>query len=348
MKRFILIAIAFLMASLGAFSQSFTVRLANGDQLCAQITDTTHRKVEIIRIKTLGSTKPALPTGDLAIPSTVKFKDLNYFVSSIGENAFADADGLTSVSIPSSVQRIGTRAFSGCSNLRSIVFPSCVPAIGEGAFEKCTAIATLSFGSDWKVVDLQAFSDAESLKEVFIPARVNKITGVKRLAYLEKIEVDPNNKTFCSHNGLLYSKDGKTLLACPQAKSGTISIFPGTEVVLEGAFADCASLDRIVLPSSIHEFTFDEFATCTRLASLALMSEIPPMTARWDGAAVFAIKAPNQRCVIEVPKEILSRYQVGVCSSEGVYETLSGNRKAEIGSLEMVGKTSVRKMKRLS
>lgn len=348
MKRFILIAIAFLSVSLAARSQSFTARLSNGDQLCFQITDTTHRKVEVIRIKALGNTQPSLPAGDLAIPSTVKYKDITYYVMSIGEAAFAGAEGLTSVSIPSSIQRIGNRAFSGCSGLQDVVFPSCMPSIGENAFEKCTSLSSISFGSDWRTVDLQMFADAGSLKAVYIPARVNKITGLKKLANLERIEVDSNNKAFSSHDGMLYSRDGLTLYACPRAKSGEVAILPGTEVILDGAFAGCILVDSIHLPASLHEFAYDEFAGCTRLGRIVLIPEVPPMTARWNGASVFAIKAPNQVCRILVPKENYNRYQVSICNSDGSYETLKGDRKSEVDSGEMMGRSSVNKVKKLS
>ena len=348
MKRFILIAIAFLIASIEGHSQSFTARLASGDQLCFQITDTTHKKVEVVRVKPLRNASPSLPAGDLILPSTVKYKDQVYFVMSIGEDAFSGAEGLTSVSIPSSVQCIGDRAFGGCSGLKSVVFPSCTPSIGPNAFEKCSSLSSVSFGSDWIAVDLQLFADSESLKEVNIPARVNKITGVKKVTSLETIVVDPNNRAFSSHDGMLYSKDGSILYACPSAKSGQVTVLSGTERILEGAFGACPNLESIVLPSSIHEFAYDEFAGCAGLNRIVMMPEVPPMTAKWNGSAVFAIEAPNQDCVIRVSKEHLDRYQVSICNSAGSYESLKGNRKVEIASGAMMGKSSVKKDKSLS
>lgn len=41
-------------------------------------------------------------------------------VTSIGDNAFKDCHGLTSVTIPSSVTSIGSLAFSGCSSLKAV------------------------------------------------------------------------------------------------------------------------------------------------------------------------------------------------------------------------------------
>ena len=345
MKRFILIAIASLVGSLGAHAQSFTARLEGGEQLCFQIVDTTQKAVEIVRVKLMGNAKPSLPSGDLLIPSSVRYKNSVYPVVSIGESAFAGANGLESVSIPSSVQKIGDKAFSECTSLRSIVFPSSMPSIGENAFEKCKSLTYISLGSDWTAVDLQLFEDSKSLKEVFIPARVNRITGVKKLPALEMIEVDPNNKHFSSHDGMLYSKDGLTLYACPCARSGHLSVQEGTETILDGALKNSSKIETILLPATVHSFAYDEFSGCDNLKEITLLSEVPPMTAKWNGAAVFAIVAPNQDCIVRIPKKNIDRYQTGICSSEGAYETLKSSRKADIPAGKMMDKSLVKRTK---
>ena len=345
MKRFILIAMAILMASLGARAQSFTARLDNGEQFCFHIADTTQNTVEIVRVKLLGSAQPPLPSGDLVIPSTVKFKNTVYSVISIGESAFAGAEELKSVSIPSSVRRIGDKAFSDCTGLQSLVFPGSTPSIGEKAFENCRSLTSLSFGSDWSAIDFQLFADSESIKEVFIPARVNRITGLKKLVSLEKIEVDANNRHFSSHDGILYSKDGLTLYACPRAKSGCVSVYSEAERILDGAFSNCATLEGILLPASIHEFAYDEFMGCAHLKTITLLSEVPPMTAKWNGAVVFAVEAPNPECILQVKKEYLSRYQINIYASEGTFETLKGERRAEIPAGKMMDKSLIKRTK---
>lgn len=347
MKRLILIAISFFIASLQIHSQSFSANISNGNRLCFQITDTTQRIVKIIRVNSLANVHLQLPSGNLNIPSTVKYKDVVYSVMAIDDSAFADAVDLASVSIPSSVKSIGKRAFSGCISLKNIIFPSTKPTIGESAFEKCVSVSSISFGSDWGIMELQIFSDAKSLKEVTIPARVNKISGVKMLANLEKITVDPNNPVFSSHNGLLYSKGGKTLYACPRAKKGQVSVFDGTEVIFDGAFSFCTNINEVLLPSSVHAFAFDEFSSCSNLDRIVLMSEIPPITAKRNGASVFALKSPNQVCSIQVPKDSLARYKVSICNSEGAYETLQGHRREDVSNSELISKTSINRIKKI-
>ncbi|MCH5176351.1 MAG: leucine-rich repeat protein [Prevotellaceae bacterium] len=53
-------------------------------------------------------------SGYISIPSTVTFGGRTYKVTDIGEDAFQNCSGLTSVTIPNSVTSIGYGAFSGC------------------------------------------------------------------------------------------------------------------------------------------------------------------------------------------------------------------------------------------
>ncbi len=60
---------------------------------------------------TSGTTKY---TGDVVIPATIKYEDVTYSVTTIGDNTFKNCSNLTSVTIPNSVTAIGEYAFYGC------------------------------------------------------------------------------------------------------------------------------------------------------------------------------------------------------------------------------------------
>jgi hypothetical protein len=247
------------------------------------------------------------------------------------------------VTIPSSILSIGESAFSGCRNLESVIFPSCKPKIGSKAFDHCKALASVSFGSDWTSVELQMFAGSESLTSVFIPARVVKLTGVKQLPKLQRIDVDANSKAFSSHDGMLYSKDGKTFYACPCARKGDVTLQDGTEKILDEAFKNCTMVESLSLPASIREFAFDEFASCTGLTRIVMNSEIPPMTAKWNGSSVFALRAPTQNTMVYVPGGFLKRYREAVCNKTGAYETLQGKRKVTLNEVALIGKSAILK-----
>lgn len=73
-------------------------------------------------------------TGPVTIPERVTYDGATYSVTSIGEFAFKDFTGLTSVTIPTSVTSIGEEAFRGCTGLTSVTIPNSVISIGYSAF----------------------------------------------------------------------------------------------------------------------------------------------------------------------------------------------------------------------
>ena len=77
-------------------------------------------------------------SGSINIPSSIKVSDVDYAVTSIGDRAFYECSGLTSVTIPNSVTSIGEDAFRDCKGLTSVTIPNSVTSIGSEAFAKCS------------------------------------------------------------------------------------------------------------------------------------------------------------------------------------------------------------------
>ncbi len=77
--------------------------------------------------------------------------------TSIGDSAFYECTGLTSITIPSSVTSIGNSAFSGCTGLTSITIPSSVTRIGRSTFYECTGLTSIMIPSSVTSIDSWAF-----------------------------------------------------------------------------------------------------------------------------------------------------------------------------------------------
>ena len=73
-------------------------------------------------------------SGSVVIPSTVTFSGTTYSVTSIGDEAFRECSGLTTVTIPNSVTSIGESAFEDCMGLTSVSFGNSVTSIVFKAF----------------------------------------------------------------------------------------------------------------------------------------------------------------------------------------------------------------------
>lgn len=83
-------------------------------------------------------------SGDVEISGTVEIDGQTYWVTGIGENAFQNNDGITSVTIPDGITTISANAFAGCSNLMTISIGKGVTNIGEKAFANIGTSANAS------------------------------------------------------------------------------------------------------------------------------------------------------------------------------------------------------------
>ena len=80
------------------------------------------------------------PTGVLAIPSTLGGKP----VTGIGEKAFYNCSGLTSVTLPEGLESVGAYAFGFCSGLESVSIPNSETDIDDRSFYNCRGLTEVT------------------------------------------------------------------------------------------------------------------------------------------------------------------------------------------------------------
>ena len=114
---------------------------------------------------TSGKTKYS---GEVIIPEKVTFNDTSYTVTEIGESAFSDCSGLTSVTIGNSVISIGRSAFSGCSGLTSITIPNSVTSIDMHAFSYCSSLTSVTIPNNVTILTNYVFKGCIGLTSVTI------------------------------------------------------------------------------------------------------------------------------------------------------------------------------------
>ena len=120
--RFLLLLLLCMTGVTRTFAYSFSAVCPTGQTLYYTITDATNRFVQVVAPNgTSGWNSYTKPTGDLTIPAMVTYNNRTYSVTYIGVYAFYGCNGLTSVTIPNSVNSIYSYAFYNCSGLTEIV-----------------------------------------------------------------------------------------------------------------------------------------------------------------------------------------------------------------------------------
>ena len=190
--------------------------------------------------------------------------DLPDTLISIGTGAFSYCYSLSKIKIPYSLNKISNSLFWGCTSLANINLPSGIVEIGSSAFSGCDSLSKIQLPNGIKKIDSYAFWWCESLSSIDIPASVKEL-GDRAIFALNEISVDPQNRFYCSKEGVLFSKDGSILICCPRQKSGVYQVPEDTKCIECSAFSYCTKLDKVVFPSSLENINDEAFSDCANL-----------------------------------------------------------------------------------
>lgn len=113
-------------------------------------------------------------TGEVTIPPTVTKNEVEYSVTSIGQNAFRECSELTAVNLPNSLTSIGNYAFYQSGELTAISVPENVSSIGTSAFNGCTKLASVTLPKSMESIGNYAFRDC-ALTSIIIPEGITSI-----------------------------------------------------------------------------------------------------------------------------------------------------------------------------
>jgi len=194
-------------------------------------------------------------TGTVVIPASVTYNGTAYPVTSIGNYAFYDCTGLTSINIPNSVTSIGGSAFSYCSGLTSVTIGNSVTSIGSSAFSGCSGLTKVNISdvAAWCNINFgnsssnplsyahHVYSNGQEIKYLVIP---NSVTSISSYAF-----------SGCS---------GLTSTTIPNSVTS----------IGYGAFSNCSGLTSVTIPNSVTSIGYGAFSNCSGLTSVTIPNSV--------------------------------------------------------------------------
>ena len=219
--------------------------------------------------------------------SAIKSVTLSNSLTALNDYTFMQCLKLQSIDIPSSVKTIGTDAFFSCYELSTITFheglvelkdsslsysgiievtfPSTLKTVGENTFTGCDYLTSVKFNEGLETIGSYAFNITKLLSYVNIPSTVTSIGkgAFTACLSLKEFDVSSSNKNYAVIDGVLFTKDLKTLIAYPNSKADKSYTIPtGTETIDFRAFNYISSdpysesnqyysLEELTIPTSV-------------------------------------------------------------------------------------------------
>ena len=220
----------------------------------------------------------------------VKYLTIPNGVTSIGDYAFYNCSGLTSVTIGNGVTNIGVGAFYGCSGLKDITVPQYVctnrtsalfPAarqsitnvvisegvtsIGNRAFSYCGGLIGVTIPDGVTNIDYYAFQYCSNLVNVTIPSSVASI-GEGAFAHcsgLMSVTIPDS----------VMSIGASAFYGCSNL-TGTFPIPTGVTGIENATFYGCSGLTSVTIPNSVMDIGDSAFKGCSNLVSMTIPNSV--------------------------------------------------------------------------
>ena len=233
-------------------------------------------------------------------------------VTTIFDGAFQWCTGLTSAVIPDNVTSVGDVVFRGCSNLVTAVVGAGVVSLGDDVFYGVHSMESVTVkdgntmyrsvdgvlfdhdvkelirypnakAGDYEIPDgvetiaAYAFGSCRDLTSVTIPSTLTSI-GMSNFTLCHSIgsfNVDDGNTAYTSVDGVLFSKDMKTLLMYPAARSGAYTVPSTVTFISWMSFTSCDGLTSVDIPDGVAaEIGANAFFECRNLTSVTIGDDV--------------------------------------------------------------------------
>lgn len=205
-------------------------------------------------------------SGDVIIPSSISLNGRNYRVVGIGYAMFFENASITSITLPDTITYIGDMAFSDCTKLRSIQMQEGVKYIGKAAFQLCSSLEQVSLPESVQFIGDFAYNHCTRIENdtIVLPSALEslgKYTQYPAHMFYDcgtntftQFQIAETNEFYKVEDGILYSKDGTTLVSIPRGKifEDHTYVMPNTITHLgELTFSRNPSIETVVISDQL-------------------------------------------------------------------------------------------------
>ena len=212
-------------------------------------------------------------------------------ITGTGIEAFGSAPNLTTVSLPSTMERINDASFRG-SGLTQINFPAGITFVGNQAFADCIHLTGAVSLPNVTEIDRLAFWKCASIEQASIgqgtigEAAFHGCTSLQELDLGEVTEIGYSAFSKCGNlSGVSLPDELKVLGGCAFedcVKLTDITVPGGVKTLGRWTFRNCTDLESAILESGIEEIGEGVFANCGSLRHLSI-----PDTVKSIGDSAF-------------------------------------------------------------
>ena len=276
-------------------------------------------------------------SGNIIIPETITYNNTTYSVTSIGDRAFDQCSGLTSVTIPNSVTTIGEEVFGNCSRLNSVIVDknngtydsrdNCNAIIKTSTNKLIVGCKNTTIPNSVTSIGDRAFYGCSELTSVTIP---NSVTSIGESAFYG-----------CS--GLTSAIIGNSVKSIGESAfdscSGLTSVTIGNSVksIGEGAFRYCSGLTSVTIPNSVTFIGEDAFSDCSGLTSVTIGNSVTSI-----GQEAFC--GCSGLTSVTIPNAVISIGYGAFSDCSGLTSVTIGNSVTSIGEIAFYGCSGLTKL----
>lgn len=199
-----------------------------GNERQAQAAKETAVKAELKKGTLTISGKGAMPAKlEIKNKNKVKKVVIKKGVSSISNNIFKNYKNLKTVVIPKTVTKIGWQSFSGTS-IKKLSVPSGVKTIGQEAFSNISKLEKLTIPGKFSIKAMKGDDRSNMVCNKVDTVAFNTKLDIKRTSAFtsDNFIVSKSDTKYKSIDGVIYSKDGKSIVRVP---------FMRKELVIDGS-----------------------------------------------------------------------------------------------------------------